>query len=308
MNSTSFYRMDNKHPKVSVVIPVKDRKESLLRAVASVKKQTYAPHEIIVVDDGSKEEVNSYLNVYHPDVICLRNEYPKGAPYSRNRGWQQATAELVAFLDSDDEMLPEALDNRVRMMIQDELDAVVGSFLIEQGGKVKPFSFRVSPKYPLRDHLLMNSPFDARTSTFVVKRSVLEKISFDERLRKHQDWDLFINLDFHFKVGYTNHNDVILHITENDRISSALSHDATKLFIEKNASRVSPDAMFLFILKMLYKSAIRNDEYGMTYYRSLIIRPDKGVSMGYRMLALLIRFNLLNVSILHSLKKIVGRA
>lgn len=300
--------MDNKHPKVSVVIPVKDRKESLLRAVASVKKQTYAPHEIIVVDDGSKEEVNSYLNVYHPDVICLRNEYPKGAPYSRNRGWQQATAELVAFLDSDDEMLPEALDNRVRMMIQDELDAVVGSFLIEQGGKVKPFSFRVSPKYPLRDHLLMNSPFDARTSTFVVKRSVLEKISFDERLRKHQDWDLFINLDFHFKVGYTNHNDVILHITENDRISSALSHDATKLFIEKNASRVSPDAMFLFILKMLYKSAIRNDEYGMTYYRSLIIRPDKGVSMGYRMLALLIRFNLLNVSILHSLKKIVGRA
>ena len=297
--------MVNSNPTISVVIPVKDRRESLLRAVASVVKQTYRVLEIVVVDDGSTEVLEGYLKENFPQVIYLRNDTSKGAPYARNRGWKHATSDLIAFLDSDDEINPDCLKDKVALLLQDNLDLVVGSFSIEQNGKSKPFRFQINSNHPLRDHLLMNTPFDARTSAFVVKHSVLEKISFDENLKKHQDWDLFINIDHQYKTGFTNQSDVILHISESDRISTSLKHDSTKYFIQKNKDKVSADAMFLFELKMLYKSAIRNDVEGVQYYRSLVIAPSKGLGLLYKIMARLIRFNILNVSFLHSLKRLI---
>lgn len=290
-------------PTISVVIPVKDRKESLLRAIASVKNQACPVKEIIVVDDGSGEVISDDVLKHFPDVICLRNERSQGAPFSRNRGWRNATADLIAFLDSDDEMTPFNLRDKIDKLVGENLDLVVGSFSIERNGVTKPFYFRVNQRSPLRDQLLMNTPFDARTSTMVVRRAILEKISFDELLKKHQDWDLFINIDAQFKTGFTNQSDVILHISENDRISSSLKHDSTRYFIEKNKDKVSPDALFLFVLKMLYKSVIRTDKEGMVFYRELVIAP-RNLSFRYRILAYLIRLNILNVSFLHTLKRL----
>lgn len=295
--------MVSKKPSISVVIPVKDRKESVLRAVSSVCNQTYPVAEIVVVDDGSQKTVEGFMSAAFPSVVCLRNETAMGAPHARNRGWKYTTSDLIAFLDSDDEMEPDCLREKINKLTTDSLDLVVGSFTIEKQGMRKPFRFQVKGRAPLRDHLLMNSPFDARTSTFVVKRSVLEKISFDERLKKHQDWDLFINIDTQFKTGFTNQSDVVLHVSENDRISTSLKHDSTRYFIEKNKDKVSPDALFLFELKMLYKSAIRNDKEGMTFYRGLVITSRK-LSFRYRTLAYLIRLNILNVSFLHTLKRL----
>lgn len=298
--------MSSKKPSISVVIPVKDRKESVLRAVRSVSNQTYPVTGIVVVDDGSREPVEGFMKTAFPSVVCLRNETAMGAPHARNRGWKHTTSDLVAFLDSDDEMEPDCLNDKVNKLVTDDLDLVVGSFAIEKNGARRPFRFQVTGSAPLRDHLLLNTPFDARTSAFVVKRSVLEKISFDEKLKKHQDWDLFINIDTTYKTGFTNQSDVVLHISEDDRISASLKHDSTKYFIEKNRDKVSPDALFLFELKMLYKSAIRNDKEGMTLYRELVI-GSRDLSFRYRVIAVLIRLNILNVSLLHALKRLTAR-
>ncbi len=298
--------MTNSTPGISVIIPTKNRKESLMRAIASVINQSYPVKEIIVVDDGSDDILSSYVNAAHPRVVCLRNDSSMGAPNARNKGWKHATTELISFLDSDDEMERNCLMNKVTKMIHENLDLVVGSFAIEKNGIYKPFHFHVDTKKTLRDQLLLNSPFDTRTSTFLVKRSVLENISFDERLKKHQDWDLFINIDYQYKTGFTNLCDVILHISDNDRISSSLQHDSTKYFIGKNKDKVSADAIFLFELKMLYKSAIRNDKEGMGYYRTLVIHPLKGIGTQYQIISSLIRLNILNIHFLHSLKRLVN--
>jgi glycosyltransferase involved in cell wall biosynthesis len=295
---------DQHHGDISVVIPVKDRKDSLLRALRSVKNQNYPVKEIVIVDDGSAEPMRIISEETFGNVIYLRNEISMGAPHARNRGWRTASAQYIAFLDSDDELLPSCLGNKIHKLIKEDLDLTVGSFIIEQNGVQKPFRFKVDRNIPLRDNLLMNSPFDARTSTFVVKRSVLQQISFDEQLKKHQDWDLFINIDEQYKTGFTNDCDVILHVSATDRISTNLKHESTKYFIEKNKNKVSADAMFLFQLKMMYKSFIRNDKDGMQYYRRLLVTRSNGLSVKYSLLAVLIRLNILNVSFLHFLKRI----
>jgi glycosyltransferase involved in cell wall biosynthesis len=298
--------MTNRNPEVSVIIPTKNRRESLMRAITSVNSQTYPVKEIIVIDDGSDDILSDYVKAVHSHVICLRNHSSMGAPYARNRGWRHATAELVSFLDSDDEMEPDCLKNKVMTMTQDNLDLVVGSFAIEKNGISKAFHFHVDKEKNLRDQLLLNSPFDARTSTFLVKRSVLEEISFDEKLKKHQDWDLFINIDYRYKTGFTDLSDVILHISESDRISSSLQHESTKYFIEKNKNKVSADAMFLFELKMLYKSAIRNDKEGIKYYRNLVVHPTSDLKTSYKLLSYSIKFNILNIYFLHFVKRLVN--
>ncbi|UII31651.1 glycosyltransferase [Fulvivirga ulvae] len=289
-------------PNISVVIPVKNRKESLLRAIESVKKQTLRPDEIIVVDDGSAENVKDILAKKHADVMVLRNEKSMGAPYSRNRGWKAASSELISFLDSDDEMKPSNLLHKVELMVDQDCDLVLGSFELNENGTSHIQKFKVDNNRTLRDHLLLNSLFDARTSTFVVKKEVLEKIAFDEYLKKHQDWDLFINIDSSYKVMFSNDCDVILHISSNDRISSKLQHDSTEYFIDKNKNKVSDDAMYMFILKMLYKSQIRNDKYGVKLYRSKLFTYAGKVSLRYEFILFLIRYKLLNVSLLQKLK------
>ncbi|ELR70608.1 glycosyl transferase, group 2 family protein [Fulvivirga imtechensis AK7] len=276
-----------------------------MRAIASVKAQSYPVSNIIVVDDGSAEEVGPILKKKYPDVIYLRNSESQGAPFSRNRGWKHAGSELIAFLDSDDEMKPDNLSRKVGMLIEQGLDMVIGSIELNENGKVSPQKFKITPDRPLRDHLLLNTPFDARTSTFVIKRQVLESISFDHNLKKHQDWDLFINVDYHYNVGYTNYCDTTLHIASDDRISSKLQHESTKYFITKNQTKVSDQAMFMFLLKMLYKSQIRRDHEGTTLYRTLLAGYKRKVNFTSEIIIFLVKYKILNVSLLQKLKKLL---
>ena len=83
---------------VSVVIPTKNRRSSLERLLASLRRQTLTDVEIIVVDDGSTEPVG-----HIPGVRTLRHEQSRGACASRNAGFRASTAEYIAYFDDDAE-------------------------------------------------------------------------------------------------------------------------------------------------------------------------------------------------------------
>jgi glycosyltransferase involved in cell wall biosynthesis len=97
-------------PDVSVIIPVFNRAGLVTRAVSSALRQTVSPLEDIVVDDGSTDgsaEVLSKLNDLRLRV--LRHDVNRGAAAARNTGLRAARGDFVAYLDSDDEWLPEKL-------------------------------------------------------------------------------------------------------------------------------------------------------------------------------------------------------
>lgn len=101
--------------KVSVVIPFYEQADWLEEAVESVLQQDYTDIEIIVVNDGSKEDVTRFLDKYGDKIVYEKKE--NGGPSTaRNRGIELATGEYIAFLDSDDIWLPEKLPIQVAMM------------------------------------------------------------------------------------------------------------------------------------------------------------------------------------------------
>lgn len=105
----------DKYPKVSVIIPFYSRVDWLVEALDSVLCQTYRNYEIILVNDGSKEDMSDFLNKYGDKIkyIVQENQGPAAA---RNNGIRHATGEYIAFQDSDDIWLPTKLDEQVCFM------------------------------------------------------------------------------------------------------------------------------------------------------------------------------------------------
>jgi glycosyltransferase involved in cell wall biosynthesis len=93
---------------VSVIIPTYNRGPLVGRAVASVLATTTPDDEVIVVDDGSTDRTEEALAPYLPRILYIRTPNA-GAGAARNRGIGAASRPLVAFLDSDDEWMPDKL-------------------------------------------------------------------------------------------------------------------------------------------------------------------------------------------------------
>jgi glycosyltransferase involved in cell wall biosynthesis len=93
---------------VTVIIPTHNRAHLVCKAVANALKQTAPTDEIIVVDDGSTDDTLSALAVYGDRVRILAGKHG-GAGHARNLGIQAAGHPLIAFLDSDDEWMPDKL-------------------------------------------------------------------------------------------------------------------------------------------------------------------------------------------------------
>jgi GT2 family glycosyltransferase len=100
-------------PRVSVIIPAHNAAAFIERALESVRGQTYADWEAIVVDDGSTDCTWDLLQAAGPGVRSFRRERAGGPGMARNLGLAHATGELVAFLDADDLLLPRYLESQL---------------------------------------------------------------------------------------------------------------------------------------------------------------------------------------------------
>ncbi len=94
--------------KISVVIPAYNAEQMIARAIDSVLAQTRPADEIIVVDDGSTDNTAKVIKSYGDKVMLIQQENA-GVSVARNTGIEAATGDWIAFLDGDDEWLPEKL-------------------------------------------------------------------------------------------------------------------------------------------------------------------------------------------------------
>lgn len=119
---------------ISVIMPVKERLNHAFVAIRSVLDQSLGSFELILVDDGSAEEVEAFLytvRLRYSNVRVLKNDRKPGANSCRNIGFEAAVGEYVVFLDSDDILAPFCLERRVATMnARPELDFMAYSCLL----------------------------------------------------------------------------------------------------------------------------------------------------------------------------------
>lgn len=102
-------------PAVSAVIPLYNKGPSIVRALNSILAQTFQDFETIVVDDGSTDDGAELVKEFDDPRIRLIQQENRGVSAARNRGIKEARADLIAFLDADDEWLPAFIETILRL-------------------------------------------------------------------------------------------------------------------------------------------------------------------------------------------------
>lgn len=188
-------------PKVSVIIPTHNRPDFLPRAIKSVLDQSYQDFEIIVIDDGLKTRAESIVKeINDPRITYIQHDTEKGGAAARNTGIKAARGEFIAFLDDDDEWLPDKLKIQVYRFQDSDQDVGFCFTAIKQLRDNDIITSQV-PEYEGDFHELALTRFKGfLTSSLLIKKLVLDNVGyFDESFPSHQEPDLIIRITKIFK-------------------------------------------------------------------------------------------------------------
>jgi glycosyltransferase involved in cell wall biosynthesis len=189
-------------PVVSVVIPAFNSAWSISQTIQSVQAQTFGDFEVIVVNDGSTDDLEARLEKFRTDQrIRVVHQNNRGLAGARNRGLHEALGEFVAFLDADDIWHPRFLE-RVIDALRKNPGAPFGYSLmmrIDENNRLIPTpAWSRPPRHDFVGLLELNSVGNGSASVFR-RDAVLAAGGFDETLRDRaaqgaEDWKLILTI------------------------------------------------------------------------------------------------------------------
>ena len=185
---------------VSVIIPAYQSASTIGRALKSVASQSLKPQEVIVVDDGSTDLTYDAALAVKDDMnsidLVVKKQENAGAGAARNKAISLASGEFIAFLDADDEWLPDKISGSLEQLRSGDIR------LVAHNGFVIKNKEEVYLDIASRFRAVADNPFPAlyrrgfiSTSSVVTRRqAVLAVGGFDESLLVGQDFDLWLKL------------------------------------------------------------------------------------------------------------------
>ncbi|AOC95292.1 UDP-Glc:alpha-D-GlcNAc-diphosphoundecaprenol beta-1,3-glucosyltransferase WfgD [Flavobacterium anhuiense] len=190
---------------VSVIIPAYNAANTIIRALDSVYNQTYKNIELIVVNDGSKDDTLKILKKYKESklestISFLIIDKPNGGVSSaRNSGLKSVNGDFIAFLDSDDEWFPEKLHIQVKLLLNNKIDFLGSAF---EGLYMKNKTDGELIKINLRQLIFKNY---FQPSTVIMKSDVLREIGFfDENQKYAEEGNYFMRIANKFNCFFLN--------------------------------------------------------------------------------------------------------
>ncbi len=199
--------MSENNPRVSIVIPAYNMAEYTSRCVKSILNQTYKNIEIIVVDDGSKDNTKAEMLKFGDRIkyVCKENG---GACSARNFGARLAQGKYIGFLDCDDMYLPQKVELSVKFLEQNPDYGFVYSnlYYVDKDDKIfrlhapwfkRQYQGRIKTKLILGN--FVGNP------TVIMRKDCLDKVGlYREDIFFPADWDMWLRISEQFKAGYIN--------------------------------------------------------------------------------------------------------
>ena len=207
---------------VSVVIPAYNAEQTVRRTIDSVLGQTSPAHEIIVVDDGSTDDTIGVLRSYGDRIIAIEQQNA-GASVARNNGIAASTGEWIAFLDADDEWLPDKLQRQTEHLARmPELRWTFSNFYVKTDASqaLEQKHERHNISKAVRRPEVVESYFRALlggitawTGSIIVHRSVFDTVGmFEPGIKRAQDNDLWFRIAYRYPTaGYLSEPSAIYH-------------------------------------------------------------------------------------------------
>ena len=196
---------------VSVIIPAYNAQDSLQTTIESAINQSLPPFEIIVINDGSKDDTAQIAKSYGNKIVYLEQSN-KGQGAARNIGIEKATGEFVAFLDADDFWMPGFLENTVAFMTANPTVIAVSTAFIVRYAMNKELSLpkAIQGAGAITEPLVLDDFFTfwanedhVRTGTALIRKSVIDQAGGQRAdLRISQDLEYWGYLATFGKWGF----------------------------------------------------------------------------------------------------------
>jgi glycosyltransferase involved in cell wall biosynthesis len=187
-------------PTFSIVIPLYNKRDTLFRAIDSAVKQTIAPLEVVVVDDGSTDGSADVAVAHVGGPVRLLRQSNRGPAAARNHGAEHCAGDYLIFLDADEELTPSATTEHARCLSgHADVDLSLASFrIIDADGHATEgrLARRVctdDARFVYLDQFSAASVTGVATGGICIARSLFKRVSgFDESLRCWEITDLLV--------------------------------------------------------------------------------------------------------------------
>jgi glycosyltransferase involved in cell wall biosynthesis len=243
------------------------------RAVQSALTQTLSQIEIIVVIDGPDQSTREALaTIDDPRLRVIELPNNQGSCSARNSGVATAQAKWVAFLDDDDEWMPQKLERQLEAVRRSQSPLPIAScYLVVRSPQGEAIWPRRPPteSEPLSEYLFVrNTLFQGealiQTSTILTAKELLEKVPYRSSMQKHDDWDWLLRAISQEGVGieFVSEPLSIWYLGENrPSLSSTYDWQSSFNWIKAARDLVTPRAYSSFILAEVSARAARTQDW-----------------------------------------------
>jgi glycosyltransferase involved in cell wall biosynthesis len=243
-------------PLITVIIPCYNSSSTIERAVKSVLAQTYSNLEIILVDDASTdyELTLQKIKAFGEERIkYIRHDTNKNGSAARNTGIRNSTGKYIALLDADDEWFSGHLEHSFNKVQSEKNDRCI--VYCRNLIKTNKYNDLILPakeimeSETLGEYLFCNKGYMSTPSLFA-PAEVFKDNLFDEKLVRHQDYDLLLRLESKgIRFLFSEHCGVVVHWENNDTEKKGGTWQFSLAFAKEHKAFFSSKAYSCFLLK-----------------------------------------------------------
>ncbi len=217
-------------PKISVVIPLYNKATHILDSLKSISEQSYAPDEIIIIDDGSTDGGDEIVKRFNFPNVRLIKQSNQGVSAARNHGIEVSRNDYIAFLDADDQWLPFFLEEMVALINKFPTTGIYTSRYqcIEGGNEFVDAKIHLENADP--KGILLNNYFEIASkgdlpfmiSSTLIHKSLLEKIGyFPVGEKMGEDQDFFIRIALQGAIAYSPNINLFYHRDSENKVTNS---------------------------------------------------------------------------------------
>ncbi|MDT4817869.1 Glycosyl transferase family 2 [compost metagenome] len=252
--------------------------------MVGIARQTLTPKVVYVIDNGSELEqatkcfeLLKNISLDEIEVFFLSTTRRGNANYARNLGLDLANTRYVAYLDSDDWWEDHHLENSIAALEKTEKAGIYSGSIIHSHGTRINYSADIEQLASPTKLLFSEKKFIAQTSTYVIDKSKLGgSLRWDERLKRHQDYDFFINVHYNSK-GWAFLSKPECNLDwKTGGTKGKLDYKSMIAFLKKWEARFEPKELNTYLYRQLI-SCVETESHRryLNYYRLKFLRANR---------------------------------